>query len=296
MAPTTMQLLQLQQQAEYLRLREQMLMRSRAPSPSMTRMTEGAVLLRQRLHHQRLLEQRLFLANQMEADYLWEQREHKILRLLAMARGGAMLPSPTSILPSPLGRQTMDAAVSMHGVSPLSSRSFIASTGSMKGSVKKVVPTKAVTKPPIKKFRRKPKDQPRRALSAYNIFFKDERQRILDRIPDPVVATDGDEISARKRNNKKSPHGKIGFESLAKMIGQRWQEIGPEEIEYYKVKADEDKKRYQEEMDYFINSKKKFLVSTDLPRDGENDGDGQMDAVDDEKRSEGSRPTKKLRT
>jgi len=102
-----------------------------------------------------------------------------------------------------------------------------------------------------KKVRRKPKDKPKRPLSAYNIFFKEERGRILEKIPDSEknggLTSDG---KARKR--KKRPHGKIGFENLAKVIGQRWQELTPEQVEYYKKKAEEDMKRYKDQMEVYL--------------------------------------------
>jgi len=109
-----------------------------------------------------------------------------------------------------------------------------------------------------KKVRKKPKDRPKRPLSAYNIFFKEERARILEKIPaeeegegDEGKDEKGGEGASRKR--KKRPHGKIGFENLAKVIGQRWQELKPEQVEYYKSKASEDMKRYKEQMETYLS-------------------------------------------
>ena len=101
-----------------------------------------------------------------------------------------------------------------------------------------------------KKVKKKPKDKPKRPLSAYNIFFKEERTRILEALPegDPKPENSG----GRKR--KKRPHGKIGFESLAKVIGQRWQELTADQVDYYKKKAESDMLRYKSEMEKYVTS------------------------------------------
>lgn len=160
-----------------------------------------------------------------------------------------------------------------------------------------------------KKVRRKPKDKPKvrpknnfaqytgnfkillsysyifvqhtnrlqRPLSAYNIFFKEERQRILEKIPEgeePGAKGSGD---AKARKRKKRPHGKIGFENLAKVIGQRWQELTPSQVEYYKSKANEDMKRYKDQMEEYLAKQddgKKKKDSDDEDVDDDDDGDG----------------------
>ena len=48
---------------------------------------------------------------------------------------------------------------------------------------------------------------------------------------------------------KSKPHGKIEFENLAKLIGQRWQKLSPENVRYYKTLANDDlENRYKVEM------------------------------------------------
>jgi len=115
-----------------------------------------------------------------------------------------------------------------------------------------------------KKVRRKPKDKPKRPLSAYNIFFKEERGRILEKIPDSE-AKSGAGGDAKTRKRKKRPHGKIGFENLAKVIGQRWQELTPDQVEYYKKKAEEDMKRYKDQMEDYLAKQDDGKKKKDAP-------------------------------
>ncbi|KAG7351547.1 HMG high mobility group box-containing protein [Nitzschia inconspicua] len=123
--------------------------------------------------------------------------------------------------------------------------------------------------------RKRPKDRPKRPLSAYNIFFKEERNRILDSLPvnAAVNETDGDVLDKdsskdaspedttkpKKRKRKRrgpTPHGKIGFESLAKLIGKRWQELDDSQMNVYKQKAQNDMQRYKTEMAEYKEKKR----------------------------------------
>lgn len=117
--------------------------------------------------------------------------------------------------------------------------------------------------------KKKVKGKPKRPLSAYNLFFKDERERILNSLPGKEGKSeeeDDSKIHAKPEEDekdpqgadpkggkgKKTPHGKIGFESLAKLIGKRWQELDSAEVDKYKKLADEDAKRYKLEMEVFL--------------------------------------------
>ena len=109
-----------------------------------------------------------------------------------------------------------------------------------------------------KKVRKKAKDKPKRPLSAYNVFFKEERNRLLEerrkaesgRKEQNDISTTS-EHSKKKADGKKKSRDKIGFESLAKVIGHRWQELTSEQVNYYKRKADEDMVRYKREMEAY---------------------------------------------
>mmetsp|Transcript_9337 Transcript_9337/g.12544 ORF Transcript_9337/g.12544 Transcript_9337/m.12544 type:complete len:408 (-) Transcript_9337:106-1329(-) len=154
---------------------------------------------------------------------------------------------------------------------------------------------KPVVESKSKRKRNSKKDGlPRRPLTAYNLFFRDQRTKILQDIEkgvhEPEVASDseGEVENARESFNceqqgvnkktditlengiesfpspsstafmqlrkpgskrkRASPHGKISFQSLAKIIGARWKKLERcYVIEYEKLAAD-DKLRYKKEM------------------------------------------------
>lgn len=105
----------------------------------------------------------------------------------------------------------------------------------------------------------KPKDRPKRPLSAYNIFFKEERARILERIPDAALLAGPDrKLEDKKDGNKmNSQQRKVGFQELAKMIGKRWKNLEDDELNIYKKKAETDMGRYKEEMLKYVANEKK---------------------------------------
>ena len=72
--------------------------------------------------------------------------------------------------------------------------------------------------------------KPRAAISAYNLFFQTERQRILKSMSD---------ASGNKRPN---------FKHLAKYVSAKWRDMDASEKVEYVQRAFEDKKRYAREL------------------------------------------------
>lgn len=110
-------------------------------------------------------------------------------------------------------------------------------------------------------------EKPKRPLSAYNIFFRQERQKLLGENDDVVQegnsdeAKDGDdhedkkpaavvEVLGSKKRKRGKPHHKVTFEQMAKIIGQRWKELESDEQKkkHYQDIAQKDKERYQTEI------------------------------------------------
>lgn len=104
---------------------------------------------------------------------------------------------------------------------------------------------------------RDPKAKPKRPLSAYNLFFQYERDRLLRSKPSKAgqsheqmhmtIHIDPSERRNRSKTVRPPPHGKIGFAELAKMIGQRWKSLDSKSREHFQGLAAIEKKRYVEE-------------------------------------------------
>lgn len=74
--------------------------------------------------------------------------------------------------------------------------------------------------------KKKPSGLPKRPLSAYNIFFQEERLKI-----------------------QQEDENRLGFNDYGKIIGIRWKELSEDERKKYNELAQEDTLRYRNEMD-----------------------------------------------
>jgi hypothetical protein len=102
---------------------------------------------------------------------------------------------------------------------------------------------------------------PLRALSAYNFFFRDERDRILNGgdyewTADKqmrLLAQHWNQDRTKKRRHRKT-HGKIDFTTLSKLISKRWKELSEDRKEFYRQVASQDWERYQREINDYKKS------------------------------------------
>jgi len=102
------------------------------------------------------------------------------------------------------------------------------------------------------------KGKPKRALTAYNLFFKEQRQLILDDCRSPQVPfhSNGSKLGKRMRNSRENSSTGIGFAEMGKIIGQRWQELDRDLRRRYEARAEAEKRRYQEELaQYLVNER-----------------------------------------
>ncbi|EEC49814.1 predicted protein [Phaeodactylum tricornutum CCAP 1055/1] len=91
--------------------------------------------------------------------------------------------------------------------------------------------------------------KPKRPLSAYNFFFKRERQDILRNTP------------VRPQGKPRRSHGKIGFADLARTIAARWKGADHAVKDHFENMAKMDKDRYARELeDWKINQDNQKLV------------------------------------
>lgn len=109
---------------------------------------------------------------------------------------------------------------------------------------------------------------PLKSLSAYNFFFRDERERILSGESSVNECNDSDimidsslehqefllkqhwhqDREKKKHRRHRKTHGKISFTTLSKVISRRWKILSEEKKAFYRSVAAIDWDRYQREV------------------------------------------------
>uniref|UniRef100_A0A7S1UM97 HMG box domain-containing protein n=1 Tax=Grammatophora oceanica TaxID=210454 RepID=A0A7S1UM97_9STRA len=154
-------------------------------------------------------------------------------------------------------------AAALHNPMPIQATSAdfssnTTSTASVSGGASTTTATSSskTGKKTKKRSWKKPKDKPKRPLSAYNLFFQHEREKILSSISDnPNIIDDGLTEEIRRRRHRKT-HGKIGFADLARSIAEKWKNIDKESRAFFEGKAEAEKARYKKELDAWMKTQK----------------------------------------
>lgn len=131
-----------------------------------------------------------------------------------------------------------------------------------KGAYTSGVKSKAKVPSKKKLPKKKPFDHPKRPLSAYNFFFKDQRAAIVRAVHEddkakkkPEGAKKVEDVAEYKVDlddetiaRLKLEGGKVSFEEIGKLIGQHWKVVDPNRLAKYTEMSKKDGERYKREM------------------------------------------------
>jgi hypothetical protein len=113
---------------------------------------------------------------------------------------------------------------------------------------------------PKAKKNRKPDDMPRRPLSAYNIFFREQRSIILQ------------EREELKEDDEKYEKARGLFASMGKKIAAKWKSASAEEKARLQALSNVERQRYHEEMEKYKRERKRKTKSSAQKSRSKKDG------------------------
>lgn len=109
--------------------------------------------------------------------------------------------------------------------------------------------------------KKKPKDKPKRPLSAYNYFFREEREKITKFLlnQDDSYGVEAG-LDPEKTRALMTDKGKVKFEEVGKLIGKRWKDLNENHSDGARVKrytslAETDGARYKQEIREYNENK-----------------------------------------
>jgi hypothetical protein len=115
------------------------------------------------------------------------------------------------------------------------------------GSHKKEKATRAKAEAPKRKVKwTNILKEPEPPMSAYNLYFQEERARLLGTGCTLVLRR-----SKKKRKQQGVPHGVISFQDLSKHVGKTWRELPKDMRKRYTKIYEDTKKAYKEEMEAY---------------------------------------------
>jgi hypothetical protein len=206
------------------------------------------------VHHENLLD--MVLARSMNRPFLRQNNQlgSALLAIMNSLDRPGILSDPSLQYvqqfhqPEEIITSTVDTAMEQYATAVATSRN---DTGSTSNDLSDSVGLDKNEEPP-----------PIRALSAYNFFFRYERERILNSQGDLDdvdldVSETNQEVMLRmhwnrdrtvKRRHRKS-HGKISFAELSRKISQRWHKLPEHQRNFFNEVAAKDWDRYHREME-----------------------------------------------
>jgi HMG (high mobility group) box len=102
---------------------------------------------------------------------------------------------------------------------------------------------------------------PKRPLSAYNLYFRSERQALLG---EDLTQREYGVADPTKRKHRKT-HGKISFQDMAQIISEKWKNIPKEDRLPFERQAGEEKRRYREALDLW-KAQQRQVADDDIVR------------------------------